>query len=148
PASTVLQINYVGNKGTRLLSYGHDSMDQVPLSELARGNSLQDPWTATSGVPLPYPGFTGTVLQALRPYPQFTGISQAFPTLGTSNYNALQLQATRHLSKGLSMVAAYTFSKSLNKAGDNALDSESIADVANRGLEKSITSFHYAHFIK
>src|SRR5207244_5195388 len=128
PASTVLQVNYVGNKGTRLLSYGHDSMDQVPLSELARGNALLDPWSAASGVPLPYPGFTGTVLQALRPYPQFTGISQAFPTLGTSLYNSFQLQATRHLNKGLSILAAYTFSKAINMAGYNALDSEGIAE--------------------
>ena len=27
------------------------------------------------GIPLPYPGFTGTVQQALRPYPQFTSIT-------------------------------------------------------------------------
>jgi len=46
------------------------------------------------------------------------------------------------------VLAAYTFSKSVNKAGDNALDSEGIADVANRGLEKSITSFHYPQFFK
>lgn len=148
PASTVLEINYIGNKGTRLLSYGHDAMDQVPLSELSRGNALQDPWSAASGIPIPFPGFSGTVLQALRPYPQFTGIGQAFPTLGTSWYNALQAQATRHLSKGVSIVAAYTFSKSIARAGDNALDSEGIADVANRGLEKSITSFHYPQFFK
>src|SRR5207244_12015160 len=123
-------------------------LDKVPLSELARGNSLQDPWSAASGIPLPYPGFTGTNLQALRPYPQFTGIGQAFPTLGTSWYNALQAQATRHLRKGLSIVAAYTFSKSIARAGDNALDGETIADVANRGLEKSITTFHYPQFFK
>ena len=148
PANTVVEVNYVGNKGTRLLAYGFDAMNQVPLSELSRGNSLQDPWTAASGVPLPYPGFTGTVLQALRPYPQFTGIGQAFPTLGTSTYNALQVQATRHLKNGLSILAAYTFSKSINTAGDNALDSEGIADVRNRSIEKSISSFNYPQFLK
>ncbi len=148
PAHTVLEVNYVGNKGTRLLAYGFDSMDQVPLSELARGNSLQDPWSAASGVPLPYTGFTGTVLQALRPYPQFTGIGQAFPNLGTSTYNALQVQATRHLSSGLSILAAYTFSKAINTAGDTALDGESIADVRNRSLEKAISSFNYPQFLK
>jgi len=148
PARTVVEVNYVGNKGTRLLSYGFDSMNQVPLSELSRGNSLQDPWTAASGVPQPYPGFTGTVLQALRPYPQFTGIGQAFPTLGTSLYNALQIQATRHLHQGLSILAAYTFSKAINMAGDNALDSEGIADVNNRGLDRVISSFNYPQFLK
>jgi hypothetical protein len=109
---------------------------------------LQDPWTAASGVPLPYPGFTGTVLQALRPYPQFTSISQAFPTLGTSNYNSLQIQGTRHLHKGLSVLAAYTLSKAINMAGDNALDSESIADVNNRRLDRVISSFNYPQYFK
>jgi hypothetical protein len=123
-------------------------MNQVPLSELSRGNSLQDPWTAASGVPQPYPGFTGTVLQALRPYPQYTGIGQAFPTSGTSLYNALQIQATRHLHKGLSILAAYTFSKAINMAGDNALDSEGIADVNNRGLDRVISSFNYPQYFK
>jgi ABC-type transport system substrate-binding protein len=99
-------------------------------------------------VPLPYPGFNGTVAQSLRPYPQFTGISQAFPNLGTSNYNALQLQVTRHLKKGLAVLAAHTFSKSISRAGDTAIDGESIADVANRGLERTITSFHYPQFFK
>jgi hypothetical protein len=148
PARTVLEVNYVGNKGTRLLSGGFDSLNQAPLSELARGNVLGDPWSAASGVPLPYPGFTGTVAQALRPYPQYTGISQAFPTLGTSTYNSLQVQATRHLHKGLSVLAAYTFSKALNTAGDNALDGETIADVNNRRIEKVISSFNYPQYFK
>ena len=148
PARTVVEVNYIGNKGTRLEAYGFDSMNQVPLTELSRGNSLQDPWTPASGVPQPFPGFTGTVLQALRPYPQFTGISQSFPTLGTSLYNALQIQATRHLHKGLSILVAYAFSKAINMAGDNALDSESIADVYNRRIDRVISSFNYPQYLK
>ncbi|HTM49008.1 MAG TPA: carboxypeptidase regulatory-like domain-containing protein [Bryobacteraceae bacterium] len=148
PARTVVEVNYIGNKGTRLEAYGFDSMNQVPLTELSRGNSLQDPWTPASGVPQPFPGFTGTVLQALRPYPQFTGISQTFPTLGTSLYNALQIQATRHLHKGLSILVAYAFSKAINMAGDNALDSESIADVYNRRIDRVISSFNYPQYLK
>jgi hypothetical protein len=148
PASTVIEVNYVGNKGTRLLSYGFDQINQVPLSELARGNVLGDQWSAASGVPLPYAGFTGTVAQALRPYPQYTGIGQQFPTLGTSTYNALQIQATRHLKSGLSYLVAYTFSKAINTAGDNALDGESVADVRSRHLEKAISSFNFPQFLK
>jgi hypothetical protein len=148
PARTVVEVNYIGNKGTRLEAYGFDSMNQVPLTELSRGNSLQDPWTPASVVPQPFPGFTGTVLQALRPYPQFTGIGQAFPTLGTSLYNALQIQATRHLNHGLAILVAYAFSKAINMAGDNALDSESIADVYNRRIDRVISSFNYPQYLK
>jgi hypothetical protein len=148
PASTVVEVNYVGNKGTRLLAYGFDQMNQVDLKELARGNSLGDQWSPASGIPQPFPGFSGTVVQALRPFPQYTGISQAFPTLGQSWYNSLQVQATRHLKSGLSVLAAYTFSKALTMAGDNALDGESVADVQNRRLEKRITDSNYPHFLK
>ena len=147
PASSVLEINYIGNKGTRLLAYGLDSMNALPVSFLSLGNALGDPWSAASGVPLPYPGFTGTVAQALRPYPQFTGVSQAFPTLGTSNYNALQVQWTRHLTKGMSVLAAYTWSKA-TALTDSAIDSDGVADVFNRGLEKSITSYNFPQYLK
>ncbi|MBI3469903.1 MAG: hypothetical protein HY013_00935, partial [Candidatus Solibacter usitatus] len=147
PASFVLETNYIGNKGTRLRAAGYDSMNALPVGVLARGNSLGDPWTATSGVPLPYPGFTGSVFQALKPYPQFTGVGQAFPYLGTSNYNALQVQATRHWRKGLAILAAYTWSKSTGLT-DDAINSESIADVFNRGLEKAVTNYHYPSFFK
>jgi hypothetical protein len=88
------------------------------------------------------------VVQALRPYPQYTGIGQAFPTLGLSWYNSLQVQATRRMKNGLQLLAAYTFSKAINQAGDNALDSEGIADVKNRRLEKAISSFTYPSYFK
>jgi hypothetical protein len=148
PANTVVEVNYVGNKGTRLLSYGYDAMNQVDLKELARGNQLGDQWSPATGIPQPFPGFSGTVVQALRPYPQYTGIGQAFPTLGLSWYNSLQVQATRHLKSGLAVMAAYTFSKAINQAGDNALDAEGIADVQNRPLEKAISSFNYPQYLK
>lgn len=148
PAATVLEINYIGNKGTRLMAYGLDSLDQAPLSALAYGNVLGDPWTAASGVPLPYPGFIGSVAQALRPYPQFTNISQAVPNFGTSLYNSLQIQATRHLSKGLSVLAAYTWSKAIQLAGDDAIDGHSTQDVFNRSLERTISPFNYPHYFK
>jgi hypothetical protein len=151
PAAFVVEANYVGNKGTRLLAPGWDSLNQVPLSELSRGNMLGDPWTAASGIPQPFPGFTGTNLQALRPFPQFTGISQGFPNLGTSTYNALQLQLTRHFRKGLAILVAHTFSKTINMSTDSSgsIDgSDSIGDVFNRRIDRSIANFHYPHFFK
>ncbi|MBK5290258.1 MAG: TonB-dependent receptor [Acidobacteriia bacterium] len=147
PAATVLEVNYIGNKGTRLMAGGFANMNQLPISELSRGQVLTDPWSAASGVPLPYAGFSGTVARALTPYPQFTGVNEAFPNLGTSSYNALQFQVTRHLTKGLSLLAAYTWSKAIGLT-DTAIDGESIQDVRNRGLERSITQFHYPQFFK
>ncbi len=77
PANLVLETNYIGNKGTRLLARGLDSLNQIPIDSALRfGNSLFDNWTPASGVPEPYAGFRGNVLQALRPFPQYTGVSQ------------------------------------------------------------------------
>lgn len=148
PANSVLEINYVGNKGTRLPARGFDNLNQLPAAEFLRyGDILPRPWTAASGIPAPYPGFAGTVAQALRPFPQFTGISQPFPYFGHSNYNALQVQWTRHYRNGISWLAAYTWSKAI-AMGDSAIDSEGVADITNWRLERSITSFNVPHFFK
>ncbi len=147
PASTVLEANYIGNKGTRLMAYGLDSLNQLPLSFLSMGDILPRPWTAASGVPQPYPGFTGNVAQALRPFPQFTGVSQAFPNFGTSTYHSLQIQLTRHFSKAFSVLGAYTWSKSIGLT-DSAIDSDSVVTVFNRSLEKGITAFNYPSSFK
>ena len=149
PAATVVEVNYIGNKGTRLISYGFDNLNQAPIGALATyGNALGDPWSPASGVPLPYAGFVGTVAQALRPYPQFINIGQQVPNLGTSLYNSLQVQATRHLSKGFSILAAYTFSKAIQMAGDTAIDGHSSQDVYNRRIERTISPFNYPNFFK
>jgi len=148
PAATVLEVNYVGNKGTRLIMKGFDNLNALPFSVVERyGDLLPRPWTAASGVPQPYAGYAGTVARALTPFPQVTGIGQPFPNFGTSNYHSLQLQVTRHFRSGFSILGAYTWSKAIGFT-DNAIDSEGVADQFNRRLERSITNFHYPQFAK
>ena len=147
PRSFVLETNYIGNKGTRLEANGLDDLNALPVSVLARGNSLQDPWSAASGIPQPFPGFVGTNVQALRPYPQFTAISQPFANFGTSFYNSAQVQLTRHFKSGLAVLAAYTWSKALG-LNNSAIDSDGAADVFNRSLERMVLGYHFPHFAK
>jgi Cna protein B-type domain. len=58
--------------------------------------------------------------QALLPYPQFNpskscgGICNNFDTNGTAFYNALQIQAQKRFSGGLSFLVAYTLSKTMS----------------------------------
>ena len=149
PASTVFEINYVANKGTNLPLPGFDNLNAVPLSALTQyGDLLTRPWTAASGVPQPYPGFSGTVAQALRPYPQFTTISQPYFYFGTSSYNSLQTQVTRHYRNGLAYLFAYTWSKSIGYGSDSAIDSQTPVDRFNWRLDRSITAYHIPHFFK
>jgi hypothetical protein len=148
PAQTVLEVNYVGNKGTRLIAKGFSQPNNVPFSAVQQyGDILSRPWNASSPIPAPFPGFVGTNLQALRPFPQFTGINDIFPNVGHSSYQGLQMQVTRHFSKGFSLLGAYTWSKSIGMT-DNAIDSEGVADVFNWRNERSITNYHFPHVAK
>ena len=148
PANTVFEVNYVGNKGTNLPLPGFDNLNALPVSLLSTGNILGSPWTAASGVPQPFPGFSGTVAQALRPYPQFITISQPYPFFGTSTYNALQAQATRHFRSGFSYLFAYTWSKAVGLGSDSAIDGATPIDPFNRKLDRSIAGYHIPHFFK
>ncbi|MGH9840165.1 MAG: carboxypeptidase regulatory-like domain-containing protein [Blastocatellia bacterium] len=149
PASFVLEVGYLGNRGTRLEANGLDDLNQLPVSALQYGDRLIQQLSANPGlVPVPYAGFNGTVAQALRPFPQYTGIGQVFANFGTSHYDSLQVQMTRHLTKGLAVLGAYTWSKALFTGSDSAIDAPSSQNVYDRSIEKTITSFNIPHFLK
>ena len=154
PASSVFEISYIGNKGTRLRARGLDGLNQVPVSALALGDALIDPLSAHPGLaPLPYAGFNGTVAQALRRFPQYQSIGQFWANLGTSHYDSLQMLFTRHFTKGLGVMVAYTWSKA-TAVEDSTIDSagsyggSAAQDVYNRGLEKSVTDYNIPQFLK
>jgi hypothetical protein len=147
PGSTVLELNYIGNKGTRLEANGMGNLNALPATMLNMGNILGEQWSPATGIPEPFPGFRGSVVQALRPYPQFTGIGQLFENFGTSSYNSLQVQVTRHFRDGLSILGAYTFSKAIAMT-DSSIDGITPADTFNRGLERAITTFHFPQVAK
>ncbi|MEZ5351830.1 MAG: carboxypeptidase regulatory-like domain-containing protein [Bryobacteraceae bacterium] len=147
PAASVLEINYIGNKGTRLEANGLDNLNALPSTLLSMGNTLGEQWSPATGIAEPYPGFRGSVTRALSPYPQFTSIGQIFANFGTSLYNSLQTQWTRHWRGGFSMLANYTWSKAI-ALNSSSIDGEAAADTFNRSLERSIASFHIPHFAK
>ncbi|HXG46165.1 MAG TPA: carboxypeptidase regulatory-like domain-containing protein, partial [Methylomirabilota bacterium] len=147
PAFTVLEVNYIGNKGTRLEANGMGNLNALPATMLNMGNILGEQWSPATGIPQPFPGFRGSVVQALRAYPQFTSIGQLFENFGTSFYNSLQIQVTRHFRDGLSILGAYTFSKALALT-DSSIDGITPADTFNRGLERAITTFHFPQVAK
>ncbi len=149
PASFVLEVGYIGNKGTRLEANGLDNLNQLPVSALRLGDDLIQPLSARPGLaPIPFPGFTGTVAQALRPYPQYGNITQVFSNFGTSHYDSLQVQVTRHLTQGLAVLGAYTWSKAIYTGAESAIDAASSQDVYDRRLERTIAAFNVPHFVK
>ena len=76
---------------------------------------------AALGISLPYASFGGTanpnVAQALKPFPQYNSISDAYGFIGRTWYNAMQAYITKRISNGLTFMTNYTWSRTLDNNG-------------------------------
>ena len=111
---TVLEVAYVGSKGTKLLT--------------ARDINQPQPSVLPPGLPI-----------VPRPDPRFDDIN-LLESRGNSNYNALQARLQRRLSRGFTTLASYTWSKSIDdasnffsSAGDPNFPQNSYNVAADRG---------------
>jgi hypothetical protein len=113
PSGVVLDVSYLGTKGTHL-----------PLTW-----DINQP--ATPGA---------AALQSRRPYPQWGNITWV-SSGGNSNYNSLAVRLEKRYSNGLSALASYTWSHSLDDGynpgagdGDGEADIQDVSNIrANRG---------------
>jgi Carboxypeptidase regulatory-like domain/TonB dependent receptor len=115
-------VTYAGSRGDFLGGSGRGYFaNQLDPRFLALGNLLSQPANAAniaaaqaivSGVALPYPNFSGTVAQMLRPFPQYSGVTDVYGNVARSNYHSLQLTAEkRRTDDGLTVNVNYTFSR-------------------------------------
>jgi hypothetical protein len=119
-------VSYVGNQGHFLLPSGSPRglwANQMNPSYLSLGSTVLGT-TATSaamtanGLTLPYANFSGgKISQALLPFPQYSGVTDQVPSVGNSNYNALQLSIVQRLSRGMTFMLNYTYSKTIDDIG-------------------------------
>jgi Carboxypeptidase regulatory-like domain len=74
-----------------------------------------------AGYKKPYAGFpdSGTVIQTLRPFPQYNSIGTLWAPLGASWYNSFQAKVIKRYSRGLTFTASYAFSKTLDSYEGN-----------------------------
>ena len=148
PNQMVLEGAYVGNHGTRV--WGFNEMDVSPATNLKLGDTLLDPVSAHPQY-IPYAGFPTdlSVAQAMLPYPQYYGVTNFYAYNTNSNYNSFQLTVTKHLTKGLGFLAAYTFSKTLGYQDSNGATGYGVPqDFFNRKLEYGLASFNQTHNFK
>jgi hypothetical protein len=151
----VLDAAYVGNRGVWWPSTTLDSYDTITPQILAQfgldPNSATDRaiLTAPLGSPLagrfqgkiPYAGFplTATVLQSLRPQPQWTPsaltMSPLWAPLGKTWYDSLQVKATKRFSHGLDFSYAFTWQKELELGTVGA----PVSDVFNTNINKELS---------
>jgi len=81
---------------------------------------VDSPAAVAAGIKDPYPAFTSdfgggaTVMQALRPFPQYSNVQNLYDLSGRSTYNALQLQGEKRFSGGLSYLASLTLGRTLS----------------------------------
>ena len=94
PGNVVLDVGYVGSKGTRLI---------VTFGDLNRPIVVVDPRTA---------GLAS--LNARRPDQEYLRAVTGDKSVGNSIYHSLQVKAERRLSSGLTFLTAYTWSKSIS----------------------------------
>jgi len=116
PGGIVVDASYVGTAMHHIID-GNLDLNQLNPSYLSLGALLDSPVNSpaaqAAGIAVPYPGFTGTVAQALRPYPQYQQILLVQDPVGNNTYNSLQIKAQKAFSKGISFVLSYTLSKDL-----------------------------------
>jgi hypothetical protein len=113
---------YAGSRGDFLGGSGRGYFaNQLDPRYLVLGNLLTQPANAANlatartivpDVARPYPDFSGTIAQTLRPFPQYSGVSDVYGNVARSTYDSFQLTAEkRRAADGLTVNVNYTFSR-------------------------------------
>ena len=128
----VVEGSYVGNRGVwwsvngplgylnqvspaAFAAYGLNPYAN-PADNLLLSQAINSaPVISRLGVITPYTGFpaTSTLLNALRPYPQFSTIIVTNTPTGKTWYDSLQVRANQRFSHGLQATATFTWSKAM-----------------------------------
>jgi hypothetical protein len=163
PYKMVLDVGYVGTKGTALEANGLGIQNQLPPAALALGSVLNGTVTSQAALPASavalgarYPfGNTGqsvAVWQTLTPFPQLLNgstVSAWEAPLGFSTYHALQVQLNKQFTNGLSWIANYTFSKSISNVTNLYTGGTGAPMIAtDLALQKSISSYDQPQVVK
>jgi hypothetical protein len=135
PGKILVDVVYVGNRAEHIAS-NLQNWNQLNPKYLALGDVLKEQLTPSIasqyGIGYPWATFSGTVYQALRPFPQYYNINQPAETSGHSRYQALQLKAQRQFSQGMSLLLSYTYAKLLTTG-----ESTHAYEDANNGTQNS-----------
>jgi hypothetical protein len=156
--SMVLDVSYNGQGGSHLQSalLNINQLDPRYLQSLGPAvlnSSITSPAAIAAGIQKPYSTFTGSVAQALRPYPQFSGIdtwSGQGDHSGHSTYHAGIIKIEKRYAGGVTFQTSYVLSKLLTDSDSYWVTDYGFraADQYNRRLEKSIGQFDTTHNFK
>lgn len=116
PAGFVFTAGFLGSHSLHLLEAGQN-IDQLNPAYFPLGSTLNqkvpNPFYTNGGV-----GTIGTPTvsraQLLLPYPQYTSLALALSDSAASRYYSFYFKAQRRFSNGLSLLASYTWSRSMD----------------------------------
>lgn len=155
--SLVVEAAYVGNRGvwfnsgSNMINYNtfNPSLYQslgIDITNVTDRTLLTSTITSAvakqRGFAKPYANYpdAGTVVQSLKPFPQYSSVGALWAPLGSTWYDALQVKATKRYSHGLDFGLAYTFSKTLDSW-------EGAGNLFNRSTFKSLASSGRPHLL-
>jgi hypothetical protein len=143
----LIQADYQGNRGQRLNST--IDLNQVNPSYLSLGpllsQSITAPAVVAAGFKVPYPGFTGSLSQALRPYPQFLNVFSRNTGQGQTWYDSGTISVQRRFGNW-QFLSSYVRSKSLALLTYRQIFSQTQVypqDMYNLNQAKSYLPFDY-----
>ena len=121
PWDVTVKGEYAANLSRSLWADGLGGLNQLPLRHLSLGNlllaNIDSPEARAANISIPYPGFTGTVQQALRPFPQYQNIVLYNSMTAKNLYHALNMHVQKRFSGGMHFLVAYSIQKTLTNDG-------------------------------
>jgi hypothetical protein len=129
------------------LQYAITSQDSFEIGYVGSAGRHMEAFAGTNHVRQILP--PGTPITPYIDYPDFSADSSYDITAGSSSYNALQSKYEHHFSRGLSLLAGYTYSKTLTDAGDLLSDGGvggyRAPAITGIGYDRGLASFNIAH---
>ncbi|HJZ67017.1 MAG TPA: carboxypeptidase-like regulatory domain-containing protein, partial [Blastocatellia bacterium] len=130
--NTVLDISYLGSEGHKL-PLGPNINQALPPSADCIAN----------------PSRADCTVSARRPFKGFGNITGGFiSSIGNSTFNSLQIRAERRMTRGLSLISSYTWSKSIDNGSGISTGSDSSGAEQNARdfrSERAVSDYDVAH---
>jgi Carboxypeptidase regulatory-like domain len=157
-SNIAVEVAYVGSKITRV-GLPDTNLNQLTVEQLAQGSPLQQrvsnpffgiiPRSSSLGDPTIPAG------QLLKPYPEYTTVSQYRNNVGTTIYHGFSTKLEQRFAGGLSYLVSYTRSKLLDDASSvfdasiltGPVANFPVADSFNRRLERDYSTGDIPHVL-